>query len=571
MTKAIWRVNVNDQTVTIEPVPESWQRLAGRALIPRILLDEIPPKCEPLGPFNKLLFVPGFLVGQMLSSCDRISVGAKSPLTGGVKEANAGGTTGLKLVHLGIKAMIIEGAPVADGWWLLHLNQEGGRFESADDIAGLGIEASAARLRERYGDKVGIALIGPAGEMMLASAGIQNLDKDGAPARIAARGGLGAVMGSKRLKAIIIDKTDYTPPPLADEKLYKDAKKRYIKALMAHPQTKTYADYGTSAVATMANGFGAIPVNNFSLGEFDSIDKISGDNLRDIILARGGEGDTTHACMPGCAIMSSNCFAGPDGEKIVTPLEYETIGLVGSNLGINSFDTIAKLNQEMNDLGVDTIEMGAALGVAAEAGLMEFGDGARAMELLQEVRQGTALGRILGHGAATVGKVFGVRRVPVVKGQAMSAYDPRAIKGTGVTYATSPQGADHTCGLTIRAKVDHLDPTAQLDVSIAGQINTAGYDTLGACMFSGFGFSTAPPDTIHDLLKGQHGLDFGENPLQELGRETVKLERAFNKAAGFTAADDRLPEWMTLEPLPPTNAVFDVSEEDLDRIDEVFS
>jgi aldehyde:ferredoxin oxidoreductase len=301
------------------------------------------------------------------------------------------------------------------------------------------------------------------------------------------------------------------------------------------------------------------------------MDKINAENLRDTILARGGEGNTTHACMPGCAIQSSNCFAGPDGEMIVTPLEYETIGLVGSNLGIDDFDTIAELNREMSDLGVDTIEMGAALGVAAEAGLMEFGNGDRAMELLQEVRQGTPLGRILGQGAATVGKVFSITRVPVVKGQAMSAYDPRAIKGTGVTYATSPQGADHTCGLTIRAKVDHLDPTVQLKFSIDAQINMAGYDTLGACVFSGFGFASAPPDTIRDLLKGQYGLDFGRDPLRSLGRETVKLERAFNKAAGFTAADDRLPEWMTMEPLPPTNAVFDVSDEDLDKVDEVFS
>lgn len=565
MDLAVWRADVNNQTVTTEAVPESWQRLAGRALIPRILLDEIPPMCDPLGPFNKLLFAPGLLVGHMLSSCDRISVGGKSPLTGGVKEANAGGTTGLKLVHLGIKALIIEGAPAGDNWLLLHLSQEGGRFEPADDVAGLGIEESSARLRERYGDKVGIALIGPAGEMMMASAGIQNLDKDGDPARIAARGGLGAVMGSKRLKAIVIDMPDYKAPPLADEALYKDAKKRYMKSLMSHPQTKVYSDYGTSAIATMCNSFGCLPVNNFSVGEFESIDKISGDNLRDTILERGGEGDTSHACMPGCVIRSSNCFADPEGKKITTPLEYETIGLVGSNLGIDSFDTIAKLNQEMNDLGVDTIEMGAALGVAAEAGLMEFGDGERAMELLQEVRQGTPLGRILGQGAATVGKVYSIRRVPAVKGQAISAYDPRAIKGTGVTYATSPQGADHTAGLTIRAKVDHLDPMAQVEISRTAQLNMAGYDTLGACVFSGFGYATAP-GAIRDLIRGQYGWDLGEDALQTLGRETLALERAFNKAAGFTAADDRLPEWMTIEPLAPTNAVFDVPEKEIDRV-----
>jgi aldehyde:ferredoxin oxidoreductase len=382
MTDAIWRVSINTQTISTEPVPESWRTLAGRALIPRILLDEIPATCEPLGPFNKLLFTPGLLVGQMLSSCDRISVGAKSPLTGGVKEANAGGTTGLKLVHMGIKALIIEGAPAGDGWWTLYLHKDGGRFEPADDLAGLGVDESGAKLREKYGKKVAISLIGPAGEMLLASAGIQNLDKEGFPTRIAARGGLGAVMGSKRLKAIVFDAEGCSTPPLAEPELYKDAKKRYMKSLLAHPQTKVYTDYGTLAVAELTQGFGAVPVRNFSAGQFERLEKINGDTMRDIILERGGDGDTSHACMPGCVIRSSNCFPNSEGEKIVSPLEYETIGLVGPNLDIDSLDTIAELNQEMNDLGVDTIEIGAALGVAAEAGLMEFGDGDRAMELL---------------------------------------------------------------------------------------------------------------------------------------------------------------------------------------------
>ncbi len=568
MNDAVWRVDVNKQTITTEAIPESWQELSGRGLIPRILLDEIPPLCEPLGPFNKLLFTPGLLVGHMLSSCDRISVGAKSPLTGGVKEANAGGTTGLKLVHLGIKALIIEGAPATDGWWTLYLNKDGGRFDPADEVAGLGIDAAGEKLRETYGRKVAISLIGPAGEMMLASAGIQNLDKEGFPTRIAARGGLGAVMGAKRLKAIVFDAEGCETPALVDADLYKATKKKFMKSLLAHPQTKLYTDYGTVAVAELTQSFGAVPVRNFSQGHFDNIEKINGDTMRDTILERGGDGDTSHACMPGCVIRSSNCFPNVEGEKIVSPLEYETIGLVGMNLDIDSLDTIGELNREMNDLGVDTIEMGAALGVAAEAGLMEFGDGQRALELLQEVRQGTPLGRILGQGAATVGKVFSVVRVPSVKGQAISAYDPRAIKGTGITYATSPQGADHTCGLTIRAKVDHLSPTGQKDISLNAQINMAGYDTLGACIFTGFGFSAAPAGVIRDLVKGQHGLDLGEDVLQRLGRETLKLERAFNKAAGFTAADDRLPEWMTVEPLAPTNAVFDVPEAELDTVFE---
>jgi aldehyde:ferredoxin oxidoreductase len=502
----------------------------------------------------------------MLSSCDRISVGAKSPLTGGVKEANAGGTTGLKLVHLGIKALIIEGAPAGKSWHVLYLNKDGGRFDSADDLVGLGIDAAGARLRENYGKKVAISLIGPAGEMLMASAGIQNLDKEGFPTRIAARGGLGAVMGSKRLKAIVFDPDGTKAPPLADAALYKDAKKRFMTALMAHPQTKVYTDYGTIAVSELVQKFGATPVRNFSAGHFENIEKINGDTMRDTILERGGDGDTSHACMPGCVIRSSNCFPNVEGGKIVSPLEYETIGLVGMNLDIDSLDSIAEINRVMNDLGVDTIEMGAALGVAAEAGLMEFGDSNRALELLDEVHRGTPLGRILGQGAGMVGKVYGVLRVPVVKNQAISAYDPRAIKGTGITYATSPQGADHTCGLTIRAQVDHLSPTGQKDISLGAQINMAGFDTLGACIFAGFGFLSAPPDTIRDLLKGQHGIEVGDNPLRELGIETLRLEREFNKAAGFTTADDRLPEWMTIEPLPPTNAVFDVPEEDLDGV-----
>lgn len=565
MQEMIWRANVSNKTVTTEPVPQHWQRLGGRGLIPRILLDEVPPMCDPLGPFNKLIWAPGLLVGHMVSSCDRISVGAKSPLTGGVKESNAGGSTGLKMAYLGIKALILEGAPAGDGWWLLHLSAEGGRFERVDDLAGLGVYQASQRLLSRFGNKVGIALIGPGGEMRLSAAGIQNLDKDLDSSRINARGGMGAVMGSKGIKAVVFDASDGNAPPLADRKLFKEAQKYYTKELLAHPQTTIYADYGTAAMALMCDGFGGLPTRNFSSGHFEGVDKISGEAMRDLLLARGGDSQTSHACMAGCIIRCSNCFGNARGEKVVSPVEYETIGLVGSNLDIDSLDDIARLNWEINDLGLDTIEIGAALGVAAEAGLMEFGDTGRAMALLGEIRQGTPLGRILGNGAATAGKVLGVRRVPVAKGQAISAYDPRAIKGTGVTYATSPQGADHTAGLTIRARVDHLDPKGQAELSRTAQINMAGYDTLGACIFGGFGFASAP-GSIRDLLNGRYGWEVGDGVLQELGRETLKLEREFNQAAGFGPADDRLPEWMTTEPLPPLNAVFDVPEEDLDGV-----
>jgi aldehyde:ferredoxin oxidoreductase len=565
MMMKIWRVNLRKREITKEAVPTGWEPLGGRGLVARFLLDEVPPTCEPLGRYNKLILAPGLLVGHMLSSCDRISFGSKSPLTGGIKESNAGGTTGLHMTSMGMKALILEDQPAEPGFSLLYLSLAEARFEDAADLSGLGVYESARRLRDRYGKKVAISLIGPGGELRLASAGIENLDKDGVPSRIAARGGLGAVMGSMGLKAIIFDADGGEKPPIAHPEAYKDSQKKFTKELMAHPQTAIYRDYGTNAMPRMSNSFGALPTRNFSSGQFEQVDQISGENMRELLLKRGGESNPTHACMPGCTIRCSNIFGGPDGKTIVSPLEYETVGLMGSNLGIPELDLIGRLNWEVNDLGLDTIEIGAALGVAAEAGLMEFGDHQRALELLGEIRKNSPLGRLLGSGATTTGKVLGVQRVPAVKGQAMSAYEPRAIKGTGVTYATSPQGADHTSGLTIRAKVDHLNPQGQAALSRTSQINAAGYDTLGACSFAGFGFGAAP-ETIRDLLNARYDWQVEADILQVLGRKTLSLEREFNRRAGFTSAQDRLPEWMTKEPLPPTQAVFDVPEEDLDSV-----
>ncbi len=559
----ILRINLSARQSQIEPPPASWNHLGGRGLLARILLDEVPATCDPLGPENKLVFAPGLLVGHMLSSCDRISVGAKSPLTGGIKESNAGGRTGLQLTHLGLKALIVEGQ--LDSWSVLHLSPDGVRFDPADDLLGLGVYAAAPQLLARYGDKVAIALIGPGGEQCLLAAGIQNIDKDRVPARINARGGIGAVMGSKRIKAIVIDASAGQKPPIADMDAFRTAQKIFNQSLLAQPQTKSYADYGTAAMTMMCNHYGALPTRNFSAGRFEGAEKISGETLRDELLRRGGQSNTTHACMAGCTIRCSNVYGGEDGKEIVSPLEYETIGLMGSNLGIDSLDTIARMNAIVNDLGLDSIEIGAALGVAAEAGLLTYGDDQRALALCEEIRTGTALGRLLGNGATTTGRELGVARIPAVKGQAISAYDPRAIKGTGVTYATSPQGADHTAGLTIRAQVDHLDPAGQAELSRKAQVNMAGYDTLGACIFAGFGFA-ASPESIRDLLNARYGWQVDTAILQTLGEETLKAEVEFNRRAGFTAQDDRLPEWLLREPLPPHNAVFDVPDDDLDAL-----
>jgi len=563
----VWQINVRTHELKREPIPASWQRLGGRGLIARIMVDEVDAKCDPLGPGNKLIFTPGLLVGHMLSSTDRISVGGKSPLTGGIKEANAGGRTGYHMAFMGIHALIIEDVPEKEGYWVLHLSLKGAKWENAGDLAGLGVYETASKLIEKYGDKVAIALIGPGGEMRMKSAGIQNLDKDKVPSRIAARGGLGAVMGSKGLKAIVFDHTGGQKPAIADPEAFKVAQKDYTKAVMEHPQSITYRDYGTAAMTQLTQRFAAIPVRNFSRGTFDEVENIGGEALREFTLKRGKPSDPAHACMAGCTIKCSNVFGGEDGKIIVSPLEYETIGLMGSNLDIDSLDSIGRLNWQVNDLGLDSIEVGGALGVAAEAGLMKWGSEEDAMKLIGEIRKGTELGRLLGDGAVAVGRKYGVERVPAVKGQAMSAYEPRSIKGTGVTYATTPQGADHTCGLTIRAQVDHLDPNVQIEVSRNAQLNMAGYDTLGACIFAGFGYAATPDGVVKRLLKARYGWeDLPDNVLQALGKDTIKMEREFNRRAGFTKKDDRLPEWMTREALPENKSKFDVSGDALDGI-----
>jgi aldehyde:ferredoxin oxidoreductase len=471
------------------------------------------------------------------------------------------------MAFMGVHALIIEDMPEKEGYWVLHLSLNGAKWEIADDLAGLGVYETAPKLLEKYGDKVAIALIGPGGEMRMKSAGIQNLDKDRIPSRIAARGGLGAVMGSKGLKAIVFDHAGGQKPAIADSEAFKVAQKDYTQSVMNHPQSVTYRDYGTAAMAQLTQRFAGIPVHNFSRGTFDEVEKIGGESLREFTLTRGKPSDPSHACMAGCTIKCSNVFGGEDGKVIVSPLEYETIGLMGTNLDIDSLDAIGRMNWHVNDLGLDSIEVGGALGVAAEAGLMKWGSEEDAQKLIDEIRAGTELGRILGDGAVTVGKKYNIERVPAVKGQVMSAYEPRSIKGTGVTYATTPQGADHTCGLTIRAQVNHLDPTAQRDVSLNAQLNMAGYDTLGACIFAGFGYAATPDGVVKRLLRARYGWeDLPDNILQALGKETIKLEREFNRRAGFTAKDDRLPEWMMREAIPENGSVFDVSADVLDHI-----
>ncbi|MDX9850940.1 MAG: aldehyde ferredoxin oxidoreductase C-terminal domain-containing protein [Anaerolineaceae bacterium] len=553
--------------------------MAGRYLSSFLVSKYVDPKTDPLGAENVLVFTTGVLANSRTSTGSRLSVGCKSPLTKGIKEANAGGMGGDSIAALGYRALVFLGVVPEGKHAIFHLDQEGGHldFESAQDCWGKGNEDTAAYLLDKFGSNHCVISIGQAGERLMGAAGIAVTDAQGKPFRLAARGGVGAVMGSKGLKAITVPL-----PPRSGRELSKEARQP-ITAFNKHVATServgVLRDYGTASTVMPVQVMGGLPVRNFSKGQLPDATPISSEFMREVILKRGGDGTPTHACMTGCVIQCSNAFADENGELIAAPVEFETIGLCGSNLEIASLDGIAKINRLCNDYGMDTIETGATLGVMMDAAEMEklpdwiqredlprFGDVDSALKVLSQVPQGTLVGNLVGAGVVSTGKALGVKHIPAVKGQAMSAYDPRVVKGTAVTYATSPQGADHTAGLTVFFPIDHRDPSLAVKFSRIAQIQRAAYDALNLCAFN-TSATGQRPDIVIEMLRKVYQVDLPDNYLDVLGRKVIDLELAFNRAAGLGPEDDRIPEYFKNEALTevvPT--VFDVPDTELDTI-----
>ncbi len=551
-----------------EPVPQEYERFGGRALIDRILLNEVPPACDALGPHNKLIFAPGLLGGAMVATAGRLSVGAKSPLTRGAKEANAGGTAGDSLGKLGIKAVIVEGQAKQKDFYVLLIGDESAELVPANDLLGTGTYATADRLQERFGADSTVLSIGQAGEQLMTGAGIAGTGERDQRSNHAARGGLGAVMGSKGLKAVVIKKALGKSVKLHDEALFRTAAKAYAQKLITDPKLGTKGSqhlYGTASIVGAVNEMGSLPTRNFSEGKFERETELRGEKLREIMLAREGKVGTR--CMPGCVIACRNLYADESGKPVVGTIQYETIALVGSNLGLGNPDDVATINFMCNDFGLDTIETGAALGVALEAGLAKFGDIKGIVGLLKQVGEGSVIGRMIGCGCVTTGRVLGVRRVPASLGQAMPGYDPRTLKGNGVTYATSPQGADHTAGNAFgaRKEVNPLGIEGQKQLSLKLQIIAAMLDSTGLCLFARPPI-IANPQLMVDMINGIYGWGWTVEDYDKFNRNVLRMELEFNKKSGITQADYRIPEYMREEPLPPHNAVFDVPDSELDSV-----
>lgn len=538
--------------------------LGGRGLTSSILARETKPDCEPLGPENKVVIAPGLLSGTSAPSSGRLSLGAKSPLTGGIKESNVGGTVGRAMARLGIKAVQIEGQPQPGHLFLIEITEDGAYIHPSDNLRGASNYEVGRYLSEKYGSETPYLCIGQGGEGHLPLATVAASDMEGRPTRHAGRGGIGGVLGSKGIKAIVVLGKGETVRP-SDSRTFLKTQKILAKELI---QTKkALKNFGSAVLVDLINEAGALPVQNFRFGSSEKATQISGHVLAENCKARGGR--TGHGCLPGCVIKCSNIYNDPNGQYLTSALEYETIVLLGINCGLTDLDCIAELDFMCDDYGIDTMETGAALCVAMEAGIIKFGDFLGMKKLIQEIVENKGTGKMLKLGAYKAGEMLGIKRVPVVKKQAISAYDPRALKGTGVTYATSPMGADHTAGNCIpgRTGLDDTESDGQIEASKELQILTVLFDILGLCLFVGPEKSNL--SILTKLFNTFTGQNYSENKLLRLAEDIIQKEVFYNKKAGLTSETNDVPEFFRKEPLPPLNLVFDVKKEDLKNI--VFS
>jgi aldehyde:ferredoxin oxidoreductase len=572
MGDKILRINMANLTTSTETVPKEWAGLGGRGLTSTIVANEVPPTCEPLGKYNKLVFAPGLLTATAAANSGRLSAGFKSPLTGGIKESNAGGTAGQNLEKLGIKAVIIEGMPKDDKWYGIHIDKDGATIREDSEFLGKGNYEAIKAISERVGKKAGVILCGPAGEFKMAAANISVKDPDG-NIRSHGRGGGGAVMGSKRIKYITVDDTGGAAPTIADPDKFKVQARIFAKALLDHPVSgQGLPAYGTNVLINVLNEAGGLPTKNFRYGRVDHPEKICGETMHDVIASRPN-GVTSHGCHAGCIIKCSQIYVNQQGQYVTSGFEYETIWGLGCACNISDLDEIAAIDRVMDDIGIDSIEGAVLMSVAMEAGILPWGDGKTAYRLFdEEVRKGTPLGRTLGNGAGSVGRTYGLTRIPVVKNQGIPAYDPRAVKGIGITYATSTMGADHTSGYAIATNilkvggyVDPLKKEGQVELSRNLQIATAVIDSTGLCLFVAFPVLDIPESftAMYEMVNARYGLNMTAEDVIELGKYILKTEHEFNLAAGFTCQDDRLPEFFE-EEIPPHNAVWDMSDAEVD-------
>ncbi|WP_258361141.1 aldehyde ferredoxin oxidoreductase C-terminal domain-containing protein [Moorella sulfitireducens] len=561
----VYRINTRTKSIAGEDLKKDYLLFGNRGLVAKVLSDEVNPACDPLGAENKLIICTGIFAGTPVPGAHKFSIGGKSPLTGGIKESNVGGNAGYQLARHGIRMLVFEDLPADDKWYLLKVNKDSTvELVPADEYVGLNTYALSEKLYAKYGKDIAIIAIGTAGERKYNIASVMVSDQaTGHPCRAAGRGGMGAVMGSKHIKAVVIEKAEKKyEVNYVDKEKFMAANKKYIDFLTHADSMKVMTEVGTIGAIDIMGSMAIMPVKNFRGGFFDKIDGVNTKAFLTKLKENGGKNGLP--CQPGCVVRCNNIYCNSKGEYVTGSLEYETVVLLGPNCDIANLDFLAEMDRLCDDLGVDSMEVGNIVAVCMEAGKIAWGDEDGTRKLIMEMVEGTEFGRLMGKGTAAVGKALGVQRVPAVKGQAISAYDPRNLKGMGVTYATSPMGADHTAGHTFVPGVDHMSKVGQVNLSGQLQMTTAMVDNMG-CMFNLLS-SVSLPDVLPNLMAGLYGGDWDLKKVIGIGVQTLMLEKAFNKAAGFTDEDDRLPEFFYKEKALATGTVFDITSEEIKKV-----
>ena len=557
------RINTKTGEINLAPMAEKYRIYGKRGLVGRFLFDEVDPKCDAMGPDNKLIICTGTFGGTTLPVAGRVSVGGKSPLTGTIKESSVGGMIGSAMASHGIKMIVFEDIPGDNGVWkYLYIDKDGRcSLIDATGLVGLGTYDICEKMFEKYSKNTAVLCIGPAGDMLYRSAAVMASEMGtGHPCRAAGRGGLGALMGSKKIKAVVAERAaDPVKCEYADKPKFDETRKKIVEFCKIDPRSQGFRDMGSTTMMNLTGPLGIVPHRNFSGLPLSDEQKehFLSKNWKEAGTKAGGKNGL--ACHPGCIVMCSNIYNNDKGEFITAGFEYETAAMFGPNLEIYDFYKTAKFDYLCDDIGVDSIETGCSMGVCMEGGKLEWGDADGVEALFGEMRNGTKFGRLIGQGTEALGKALGVSRIPVVKHQGIPAYDPRGLKGNGITYCVSTQGADHTFGMVVEpdAPDDELP-----EKSINSNINAAMLNDF-FCSFAN-GLLLSNPDLLPAFYSVVFGGDWTAEKCRDMGKETIRIERMFNEGAGFTAEDDRLPEFFR-EPGYEGGPAFTYSDEDVHK------
>lgn len=559
------RVNTYDRMVQYEEMKLDYKGFGNRGLVARVALDEIPPACDPLGPENKLILAQSLMAGTVLTTSGRMSVGGKSPLTGGIKESNVGGMVGKNLIAHGIRLLIVEGSPNNGELFVLLVPSEGtARLIERKDLSGMGNYALVDRLRKDYGEKSEMLVCGPAGEKLYRNACILSTDfSTGEPCRAAGRGGLGAVMRAKGLKAIVVEKASKPYIPVAAKPAdSKAASTQFHRFVATNGAVQARAKYGTFGSVRKNEETGILPVKNFRSMHFSSISDVDAQAIVDHLDKNGGKYGL--ACQAGCIIKCSNYYVDAHGHHTASSFNYETLALCGTNCMIESLDDIAEIKQICDDFGIDTIEMGAALGLLMEAGIIPWGDGQNAIHTVKEIASGGEFSEEMGMGLESFGRFLGVNRIPAVRGQAFPGYDVRAYKGMGLSFLAGTMGADHTVG---SGGPDTDGSYVQNSVSMMKIV--AAFDNI-TCLFllQPMLMDKGIMSKFFEMLSAFFDETWDMDKLLKLGADTLAMEYRFNEAAGIGAA--HMPDMFTGEKSEITGGVYDIDPVEVSKIRSAF-